>query len=444
MKVKLIDFGSACSDDMKAHSYIQSRFYRSPEILLGVPYSSAIDLWSLGCICAELHLGLPVWPGQCEYDQLRLITKLLGLPPTEMLAMGNKSKRYFKREATQSCDALEAVAAQSKQLQELTSAVQVDTISTQASTVASQPEDSGGEAETGKATPSLSWRLKTCEEYEQEANKKLTMSKRSWKFTCLEELVKDVPEEMRSCFLEFVSGLFQMDPKKRWSAKQALLHPFVKDDVPLEDPVACTSGMCQPIDANAPSSTTGTPASSPHGSACSTAFSQARQQAMLRSPWHLNSPGSGSECFASQASGDEWRTRSLSEGSRRGSARSDSDANSGADEKEQNYAVETSTMLFQSLLKCDGVVTWRYGEMASRDKAGPSPVPVDFPEAEAHLVEDDPLRTQPAASQTKVMDSAANQADEKEPWVDKWEAQSNASSEDDEQFADKTLGRGNS
>ncbi|CAJ1344932.1 unnamed protein product [Effrenium voratum] len=290
MRVKLIDFGSACSDDMKAHSYIQSRFYRSPEILLGVPYSSAIDLWSLGCICAELHLGLPVWPGQCEYDQLRLITKLLGLPPTEMLAMGNKSKRYFKREATQSCDALEAVAAQSKQLQELTSAG-----SSEPNTGGFPATLDGFGALHGGAGGYDQHPSEHREEYEQEANKKLTMSKRSWKFTCLEELVKDVPEEMRSCFLEFVSGLFQMDPKKRWSAKQALLHPFVKDDVPLEDPVACTSGMCQPIDANAPSSTTGTPASSPHGSACSTAFSQARQQAMLRSPWHLNSPGSGSE-----------------------------------------------------------------------------------------------------------------------------------------------------
>lgn len=44
-------------------SYIQSRFYRSPEVLLGLSYSGAIDMWSFGCVAAELFLGLPLFPG---------------------------------------------------------------------------------------------------------------------------------------------------------------------------------------------------------------------------------------------------------------------------------------------------------------------------------------------------------------------------------------------
>ncbi|KAJ1931838.1 dual specificity protein kinase yak1, partial [Linderina pennispora] len=52
--VKIIDFGSACFEWQTTFTYIQSRFYRSPEILLGLPYSSKIDMWSLGCIVAEL------------------------------------------------------------------------------------------------------------------------------------------------------------------------------------------------------------------------------------------------------------------------------------------------------------------------------------------------------------------------------------------------------
>ncbi|KAJ2626812.1 dual specificity protein kinase yak1, partial [Coemansia sp. RSA 1287] len=60
--IKIIDFGSACFEWQTTFTYIQSRFYRSPEILLGLPYSSRIDMWSLGCIVAELYLGLPLFP----------------------------------------------------------------------------------------------------------------------------------------------------------------------------------------------------------------------------------------------------------------------------------------------------------------------------------------------------------------------------------------------
>lgn len=60
------------------HSYIQSRFYRAPEVLLGVPYTGAIDMWSFGCIAVEILLGLPLFPGISEHDQLRLIQDMRG------------------------------------------------------------------------------------------------------------------------------------------------------------------------------------------------------------------------------------------------------------------------------------------------------------------------------------------------------------------------------
>lgn len=56
-KIKLIDFGSSCFTNEKVYTYIQSRFYRAPEIMLAIPYTSAIDIWSLGCILAELYMG---------------------------------------------------------------------------------------------------------------------------------------------------------------------------------------------------------------------------------------------------------------------------------------------------------------------------------------------------------------------------------------------------
>jgi len=97
--IKIIDFGSACDERQTVYTYIQSRFYRSPEVLLGLPYSSAIDMWSLGCIVVELFLGLPLFPGSSEYNQVSRITEMLGMPPMWMLEMGKQSGEFFEKTA---------------------------------------------------------------------------------------------------------------------------------------------------------------------------------------------------------------------------------------------------------------------------------------------------------------------------------------------------------
>ncbi|RMC02805.1 hypothetical protein DUI87_19996 [Hirundo rustica rustica] len=71
--VKVIDFGSSCYEDQRVYTYVQSRFYRSPEVILGHPYAMAVDMWSLGCIIAELYTGYPLFPGENESDQLACI-----------------------------------------------------------------------------------------------------------------------------------------------------------------------------------------------------------------------------------------------------------------------------------------------------------------------------------------------------------------------------------
>ena len=60
-------------------------------------YSSAIDMWSLGCIVVELFLGLPLFPGSSEYNQVSRITEMLGLAPTWMLEMGKQSGEFFEK-----------------------------------------------------------------------------------------------------------------------------------------------------------------------------------------------------------------------------------------------------------------------------------------------------------------------------------------------------------
>ena len=66
--IKLVDFGSACFEAQPAYTYIQSRFYRSPEVLLGLPYHCAIDMWSFGCLLAELYTGNPLFPGESQIE----------------------------------------------------------------------------------------------------------------------------------------------------------------------------------------------------------------------------------------------------------------------------------------------------------------------------------------------------------------------------------------
>lgn len=88
--VKVIDFGSSCLIWDKLYSYIQSRFYRAPEILLEQGYNYEIDIWSLGCILPELYAGVPIFPGEDEKDQLVCIINYLGMPSSEYLNKGRK------------------------------------------------------------------------------------------------------------------------------------------------------------------------------------------------------------------------------------------------------------------------------------------------------------------------------------------------------------------
>ncbi|XP_043560128.1 homeodomain-interacting protein kinase 4-like [Chiloscyllium plagiosum] len=99
-KVKVIDFGSACvlsEIQQIKEPYIQSRFYRSPEILLGLPFCEKLDMWSLGCVIAELHLGWPIYPGTNEYDQIRYIVETQGLPSDHLLEVARKTHHFFKK-----------------------------------------------------------------------------------------------------------------------------------------------------------------------------------------------------------------------------------------------------------------------------------------------------------------------------------------------------------
>ncbi|KAJ5108924.1 hypothetical protein N7456_005599 [Penicillium angulare] len=189
--IKVIDFGSACDERQTVYTYIQSRFYRSPEVLLGLPYSSAIDMWSLGCIVVELFLGLPLFPGSSEYNQVCRIVEMMGLPPAWMLEMGKQSGEFFEK--TQD--------------------------------------------EFGRKT----YRLKSLEQYSREHNTKEQPSKKYFSASTLEEIIRSYPMPRKNmkqaeverelnnrvAFIDFVRGLLSINPLERWSPQQAKLHPFI-------------------------------------------------------------------------------------------------------------------------------------------------------------------------------------------------------------------------
>ncbi|EGT49871.1 hypothetical protein CAEBREN_13790 [Caenorhabditis brenneri] len=102
-RVKIIDFGSASHKNKAVtNTYLQSRYYRAPEVILGLPFNESIDMWSLGCVIAELYLGWPIYPGCCEYDQIRYIIQTHGHPPSSMLEKACKLRRFFIEIKTES------------------------------------------------------------------------------------------------------------------------------------------------------------------------------------------------------------------------------------------------------------------------------------------------------------------------------------------------------
>ncbi|KAK4513647.1 uncharacterized protein ATC70_005651 [Mucor velutinosus] len=93
--IRIIDYGSSCYVNEKVYTYIQSRFYRAPEVILGLDYGLPIDMWSTGCILAELYTGKPLFPGENEPDQLACIMQLLGVPSKDYLDRCTRKKQFF-------------------------------------------------------------------------------------------------------------------------------------------------------------------------------------------------------------------------------------------------------------------------------------------------------------------------------------------------------------
>lgn len=96
--VNLIDFGCCCYEGNPIFKYIQSRFYRAPEVILHISFTRKIDIWSLGLVIAELRLGRPLFAGQCEKEQLGMYFSSLNSPTREYLKSSPRFSDFFEED----------------------------------------------------------------------------------------------------------------------------------------------------------------------------------------------------------------------------------------------------------------------------------------------------------------------------------------------------------
>ncbi|CAJ0570091.1 unnamed protein product, partial [Mesorhabditis spiculigera] len=98
-EVKILDFGLARPADIEMTGYVATRWYRAPEIMLNwMHYSQTVDVWSVGCIMAELISARPIFPGDDHIDQLTRIMGVVGTPNEEFLSkiQSEEARNYIK------------------------------------------------------------------------------------------------------------------------------------------------------------------------------------------------------------------------------------------------------------------------------------------------------------------------------------------------------------
>ncbi|CDH51665.1 protein kinase yak1 [Lichtheimia corymbifera JMRC:FSU:9682] len=211
-EIKVIDYGSACHmNSPRRITYIQSRFYRSPEVILGLPFTYAIDMWSLGCVVAELFLGAPLLPGESEYHQLRRITDMLGPPPTYMLDEGSNTNKFYNR-------------TRIPNEQKLSSSNSSATINSQHHHLYRLKPDLHHISERPRTSLTDLILNYDGSSFAERARNQMTGQAPAKKTLTTQE------SQERYSLANFLQGLLTIDAKQRWSPEQALGHPFVKGE----------------------------------------------------------------------------------------------------------------------------------------------------------------------------------------------------------------------
>ncbi|KAA6369646.1 MAG: putative Dual specificity protein kinase pom1, partial [Streblomastix strix] len=212
-EVKVIDFGSSCFVTDPLSFYTQSRSYRAPEVILGVPYGRKIDIWSLGCILVEMLTGRVLFLNESLQTLLGRVTAICGQVPPEMLSRAKFRMRYFTPRGM---------------LYEL---LGVDSDSGVSSDDDDEDDDDEDDDEDGD------------DEDEEERERKRQMKKNTHKKKTQNQRPKSgepqyhflypktttLQQRMHTddlLFVDFVTRLLTVDPDRRPTAIEALQHPW--------------------------------------------------------------------------------------------------------------------------------------------------------------------------------------------------------------------------
>ena len=209
-QVKLIDFGSSCYLTDRQSSYIQSRSYRAPEVVLGLPYDGKIDVWSLGCVVAEMYTGEVTFQNDSIVSMLSRIEAICGPFPRHMIAQGRQSGRFF----TKSGLLFETV-------DDSDSGNKRSSYGGSSPTDDDSDNDSSGKSaqfdifqpKTTRLSSRLGFSAELMDEYGDISNTSIFRN-------------KDRRDE--AIFTDFVQRLLTIDPDSRPSATEALEHPWMQ------------------------------------------------------------------------------------------------------------------------------------------------------------------------------------------------------------------------
>ncbi|XP_034015753.1 homeodomain-interacting protein kinase 2-like [Thalassophryne amazonica] len=99
LRVKLIDFGAArLASEVRAGTKCQAERLRAPEVILGLKFTEAIDMWSLGLVMVSMLCRFHLYSAAYEYDLLKLVTGTLGQPPADLMNIAMYTETFFSRD----------------------------------------------------------------------------------------------------------------------------------------------------------------------------------------------------------------------------------------------------------------------------------------------------------------------------------------------------------
>ena len=201
--IKIADFGSACKpNELIRKQYIQSMYYRAPEVIIGLTLNEKVDVWSIGCILIELYLKTPILPGTSSYDQLYKINTLIGEYPQYLIDICRKRTKYFIKDKVSSYYRI-------KTPKEYYTEFPKD-----------KPKDFYQIPEKMKSIDDL---INVKKDTIKMKNSRMKSTGNSFMSVNSSNVKDDIVS-----FIHLLKCMLQIDPNKRWSCKKCLTHPFIK------------------------------------------------------------------------------------------------------------------------------------------------------------------------------------------------------------------------